>query len=108
MPQNVKKWQNDSYTPSKYIGAWQKVFQVYAADFPNQCVSLAIGYGLKINDEGKIDPRENMRTTQAIIGQAMGLLGRRFLLENDDLHAGPEQHPVTDFVMSYSGPVLSH
>jgi Beta-galactosidase len=106
-PQDMKKWQNDSYSPRKYIGAWQKVFQVYAADFPNQCVSLSVGYGLRINDQGKIDPRENMRTTQAIIDQAMGLLGRRFLLENNDLHAGPEQHPVTDLVMSYSGRIIT-
>jgi hypothetical protein len=25
--------------PLKYIAAWQKTFQVYAADFPNQYVS---------------------------------------------------------------------
>jgi hypothetical protein len=40
-PQDHKKWLNDSYTPSKYTGAWQKVFRVYAAYFPNQYVSLA-------------------------------------------------------------------
>ena len=51
-PQDLKKWQNDSYTPSKYIGAWQKVFQVYAADFPNLYVSLAVGNGLNINEVG--------------------------------------------------------
>jgi hypothetical protein len=104
-PQDLKKWQNDSYTPSKYIGAWQKVFQVYAADFPNLYVSLAVGNGLNINEQGKIDPRENMRTRQAIIDQAMGLLGRRFLLENHDLHAGPNRQAATSFVMSYSGRV---
>lgn len=27
-PQDLKTWQNDSYTPRKYIGACQKVFQV--------------------------------------------------------------------------------
>lgn len=26
LPRNVKKWRNASYTPSKYIGAWRKVF----------------------------------------------------------------------------------
>ena len=86
-----KKWQNNSYTPSKYIEAWQKVFQVYAADFPNQYVSLSVGNGLNINDQGKIAPGEGMRTRQTIIDQAMGLLGRRFVLENNDLHAGPKQ-----------------
>jgi hypothetical protein len=107
LPREPKKWQNDSYTPRKYIGAWQKVFQVYAADFPNQSISLAVGEGLNINDQGKIGPGEGMRTRQTIIDQAMGLLGQRFLLENHDLHAGPEQQPATNFVMSYSGRIIT-
>ena len=51
---------------------------------------------------------EGMRTRQTIIDQAMGLLGRRFVLQNSDLHAGPEnQQPATDFVMSYSGRIIT-
>ena len=108
LPRSAKKWQNDSYRSSKYIGAWQKVFQVYAADFPNQSVSLAVGNALNINDRGKIAPGEGMRTRQTIINQAMDLLGRRFLLENHDLHAGAKnQQPATPFVMSYSGRVIT-
>jgi hypothetical protein len=108
LPRGAKKWQNDSYTSSKYIGAWQKVFQVYAADFPNQSVSLAVGNALNINDRGKNAPGEGMRTRQTIINQAMDLLGRRFLLENHDLHAGPKnQQPATPFVMSYSGRIIT-
>jgi hypothetical protein len=106
-PEDIAKWRNDSYTPRKYIEAWHKVFQVYAADFPDQYVSLAVGDGLNINEQGNIDPREGIRTRQAIIDQAMGLLGRRFLLENHDLHAGPNRQPATSFVMSYSGPVTT-
>ena len=102
-PEDLKKWQSDSYTPSKYLGAWQEIFRVYAADFPNQYISLSMGYGLNINDQGKIDPREHKRTRRAAIDQAIGLLGRRFALQNSDLHAGPGQHPVTGLVMSYSG-----
>lgn len=45
-------------TPRKYIEAWQKVLQVFAADFPNQYVSLSLGFGLNINDRGKLDARE--------------------------------------------------
>jgi hypothetical protein len=108
LPRNPKKWQGDSYTPSKYIEAYQKVFQVYAADFPNQFISLAVGNGLNINDQGKIHPREGMRTRQTIIDQAVHLLGRRFVLENHDLHAGPEhQQDATPFVMSYSGRTIT-
>lgn len=108
LPRDPKKWQNESYTPSKYIGAWQKVFQAYAADFPNQFISLSVGNGLNINDQGKIAPGEGMRTRQTIIDQAMGLLGRRFVLENHDLHGGPNnQSPATPFVMSYSGRTIT-
>jgi hypothetical protein len=38
-PQDIRIWQNEGHTPLKYIAAWQKTFQVYAADFPNQYVS---------------------------------------------------------------------
>jgi hypothetical protein len=106
-PRDLKIWQNDFYTPRKYKEAWQKVFQAYAADFPNQCISLVVGTGLSINDQGKFAPGEGERTRQAIIDQAMHLLGRRFLLENCDLHAGPNLHPPTAFVMSYSGRIIT-
>jgi hypothetical protein len=106
-PKDLKTWQNDSYTPRKYIEAWQEVFQAYAADFPNQFISLAVGNALNINDRGRITPGEGARTRQTIIDQAMRLLGRRFLLENCDLHAGPNQQPPTGFVMSYSGRVIT-
>jgi hypothetical protein len=108
LPKNLKTWQKDSYTPRKHIQAYRKVFQVYAADFPNQFISLALGKGLNINDQGKITPGEGARTRQTIINQATGLLGRRFVLESNDLHAGPKnQLPVTSFVMSYSGRIIT-
>lgn len=107
-PRQLKTWQEDSYTPRKHIEAYRKVFQVYAADFPNQYVCLALGKGLNINDQGKITPGEGARTRQTIINQAMRLLGRRFVLESCDLHAGPKhQLPVTNFVMSYSGRIIT-
>ena len=108
LPKDLKKWQRDAYTPRRYIDAWQKVFQVYAADFPNQYVSLSVGNGINIDDQGKIDRNEHSRTRQKVIDQAIGLLGRRFVLQNSDLHAGPEdQHLVTEFVMSYSGRIIT-
>jgi hypothetical protein len=106
-PEDMKKWRNDSYTPRKFIEAWQKVLQFYAADFPNQYISLAVGDGINMNEQGKIDPREGMHTRQVIIDQAMSLLGHRFLLENHDLHAGPNRQAATPFVMSYSGRVIT-
>jgi hypothetical protein len=48
--QDLKTWRSFSYRPSKWTAAWRKVLQVYAADFPNQYVSLSFGGGLPIND----------------------------------------------------------
>jgi hypothetical protein len=106
-PEDVRKWISLGYTPRKYLAAWQKVFQTFAATFPNQYVSLSVGAGLNINDGGKIAPREGQRTRQEAIDQAIGLLGRRFVLQNSDLHAGPDQHPVTELVIIYSGRVIT-
>jgi hypothetical protein len=106
-PEDVETWLKVSYTPRKYIETWQKVLQVFHADFTNQYICLIVGSGLNINDQGKIDPRERARTRKEVIDQATGLLGRRFVLQNSDLHAGPNQHPVTEFVMSYSGRVIT-
>ena len=59
----------------------------------------SVGNGLNINEHGKIERGEAMRTRQRIIDQAMGLLGRRFVLENHDLHAGAKhQSDATSLV----------
>jgi hypothetical protein len=83
---------------------------VYAADFPNQYVSLSMGLGLNINDQGKIAPGERIRTMQAIIDQAGGILGRRFVLQNSNLDGNPRggRGPRgTDFVIGYSGRAIT-
>lgn len=56
-PQDVWIWQRANYTPSKYRAAWRKTFREYAADFPNQYISLSMGSGLNINNQGKLDER---------------------------------------------------
>jgi hypothetical protein len=109
---NLKQWKNDSYTPSKYIAAWRKVFQAYSADFPNQCVSLSVGSGLNINDQGKIDASQHLRTQQAIIDQAIDLLGSRFALQLSDVHAGPGPHSPNsenedELVIGYNGRIIT-
>jgi hypothetical protein len=53
-PPAIQKWLNDSYTPAKYLAAWEEAFHVYADAFPNQCVSLA-GPGLPILEHGRMD-----------------------------------------------------
>lgn len=105
---DLKEWQRDGYTASKFVGAWRKVFEAYAAAFPHQYISLTVGDALNLNEQGRMAPGEGNRVRQAIITQAMDLLGHRFLLENDDLHAGQNhQSPATSFVMSYSGRVTT-
>lgn len=109
-PEDVRTWLNLGYTPRKYIAAWQKTFQVYAADFPNQYVSLSMGFGLNIDDRGKIAPRERKGIRQEIIDEAMGLLGRRFVLQFSNLDgfpgAGPGPRGV-DLVIGYNGRVIT-
>jgi hypothetical protein len=91
-PHALKQWQNDGYRPSKYIAAWQNAFRIYAADFPDQCLSLSLGSGLNINDDGRIDVNEHLRTRQAIVDQGYQLLGDRFALQLSDVHAGAGPH----------------
>ncbi len=106
-PGDISKWQSDGYTPRKYIGAWQKVFQAYATVFPNQFVSLSLGTGLGIDERGKIDHQEVPRTRKAIIEQGMAILGRRFVLQCSDLSAGPVQRTGPDFVIGYSERIIT-
>ncbi len=111
-PEAIRKWQKDSYRPSKYVEAWQTVFQVYAGDFPNQLVSLSHGDGLHINESGRSDPRERLRTAQQVVDVAMHLLGRRFVLQSSDVHAGPGPHVPNsqkedEFVIRYIGHTIT-
>jgi hypothetical protein len=110
---DLKKWQTLGYTTSKYIGAWHKVFNAYVADFPNQYVSLSAGAGqVGINDRGKIQAGGQSATRQAIVDEAISVLGRRFVLQSSNVHAGAGPHSpnsrVDDgFVIDYSGRVIT-
>jgi len=109
-PEDVGPWLNLGYTPRKYIAAWQKTFEVYAADFPNQYISLSMGFGLNIDDRGKIDPGERKRTRQEIIDAAMRQLGRQFVLQFSNLDGFPGAGPgprAVDFVIGYNGSVVT-
>jgi hypothetical protein len=114
--QDLQKWQNDGYTPSLYMGSWRQTFQVYAADFPYQYVSLSVGRAeiLDINDQGKIDHSEHSQTRQALVNEAIDLLGPRFALEMNAVHAGPDPYPqgpnsqaVDQFVIDYNGRIIT-
>ena len=110
--ENIKTWQKDSYRPSKYLGAWQAVFQAYAADFPNQFVSLSQGSGLHLNEEGRLDPHQRLRTIQGVVDEGMRVLGHRFVLQSSDVHAGPGPHVANsekedEFVIGYIGRTIT-
>jgi Beta-galactosidase len=104
-----QKWLADSYTPRKYLGAWDRVFQFYAGHFPNQYVSLS-GPGLPILAAGRKDPDEHIRARREIVERATAILGGRLAIQNSDLHAGVvavEAPDQTDFITSYSGRIVT-
>lgn len=105
--QDLKTWQSFSYRPSKWIAAWRKVLQVYAADFPNQYVSLSFGGGLTINDQGRMDPGERLRTRLAIIDAAEQILGRRFALQSCNLDGVPGHGELDAFLKGYNGRIVT-
>ena len=109
-PEEIQKWKAVGYTPSKYIEAWQKVFEVYAADFPNQYVSLSLGSGVNIDDRSERDARAGKPTKEAIIGEASRILSGRFALQDSNLDGNPEPdrgpHGVP-LVISYNGHIVT-
>jgi len=109
-PEDIPTWLNAGYTPEKYAAAWEKTFRVYAADFPNQYISVSMGFGLDINERGKIAPRERKETRQEIIDEAMSVLGRRFVLQFSNLDGLPGAGPgprAVGFVIGYNGRVIT-
>ncbi len=109
-PEDARKWRDAGYTPDKYEEAWRQVFQAYADDFPNQYVSLSLGFGLSINDRGSQDGRAGKPAKEAIIDEGKRILGRRFALQNSNLDGNPEKergpHGVS-LVISYNGRIIT-
>jgi len=109
-PEDIQKWKAVGYAPNKYIRAWQKVFEVYAADFPNQYVSLSLGSGINIDERSERNVRAGKPTKEAIIGEATRILGRRFALQDSNLDGNPEPdrgpHGVP-LVISYNGSIVT-
>jgi hypothetical protein len=106
----IAKWLSHGYTPARYLAAWQKAFQVYAQDFPDQCISLSAP-GLPLLEGGRvIDAAAHARARQTIIDQAGGVFGKRFALQWSDLHAGHaavEAPDQTSTVIGLSGRLIT-
>ena len=94
-PEDVRTWLSLSYTPRKYLEAWRKTFRTVAADFPNEYISLSLGFGLNINDQGRLDAAARRRTKQEAIDAGMRIVGPRFALQysNLDGNHGPDIGP---------------
>jgi len=109
-PGDVQTWRSVGYSPSRYIAAWQDVFQAYATTFPNQYVSLSLGFGLNIDQRGERDARARKPTKEAIINEGIRVLGRRFALQNSNLDGNPEPshgpHGVP-LVIGYNGRIVT-
>jgi hypothetical protein len=109
-PEDIAVWLNANYTPRKYLAAWRKTFQAYAADFPNQFISVSMGTGLNINNRGQLDARKRKVTRQEVIDEAMAVLGRRFVLQFSNLDGFPGRGPgprAVPFVIDYNGRVVT-
>lgn len=110
-PEAVETWLRSGYTPRKYLDAWQKTFQVFAADFPNQYVSLSLGTGLNINDRGRRDGAARKPTKQAVIDEGISVLGRRFVFQSSNLDGNAVQTVGapggTALVISYNGRIVT-
>jgi len=105
----IQKWLNNSYTPGKYLGAWEETFRVYADSFPNQCVSLAAP-GVPIPGAGPKDRASHLRAKADVIERAIRVFGRRLAIQSNDLHAGHAQVEAfdgTEFINSYSGRIIT-
>jgi hypothetical protein len=109
-PPDIMKWLAHGYTPKRYLDAWDKVFQVYAEDFPNQCISHSAP-GLPLLAQGRvIDAAAHAQARQEIIARAGRLLGNRIAIQWSDLHAGRaavEAPDQTSIVIGYSGRLIT-
>jgi hypothetical protein len=108
-PPAHRQWLGDSYTPAKYLGAWQEAFHFYGSTFPNQCISLAAP-GLPILGPGERGRPAHVRAKHEIVAQAMHVLGDRLAIQSSDLHAGEakvEAPDETDFINGYSGRIIT-
>jgi hypothetical protein len=104
-PDELTQWLADGYTNAKYVAAWLQMSKVYVADFPNQFISLSLGGGLPINDQGQIDYNQELVTRDLVVNTVDGILGPQFTLQDSNLDGNPSTatDPATTFVISYNG-----
>jgi hypothetical protein len=109
-PAAHRQWMADSYTPARYLSAWEDTFRFYAGAFRNQCISLSAP-GLPILGAGPKGRPERMRAKKEIIERAARVVsGNRLAIQSSDLHAGRavvEAPDNTEFLIGYSGRIIT-
>jgi hypothetical protein len=110
-PAENMEWQQQGYTQSEYVTAWQTVFQAYAVDFPQQYISLSGDAGtdsiVDINSAGQ-PAGDDLGTKQEVVDQAIKELGNHFVLQNSSLRANADVHTASiAYVIGYIGRVLT-
>lgn len=106
-PADLRQWQADGYTPDKYVAAWKYVFQAYAADFPNQYISMSLGGGLGIGENGVAVAGQFARNRQSLVDQAIAILGQRFAIQFSNLDGTKKAQDGLSFVIGYNGRVVT-
>ena len=106
---DLSEWLTDGYTNAKYIAAWQAMSEVYAANFPDQYLSLSAGKCLPINDKGEIDHNQPVITEQDVVDAVDANLQSQFTLQNSNLdgNASTATDPETLLVLSYIGDAVT-
>jgi hypothetical protein len=76
-PPAHQRWLAHSYTPAKYLGAWEQTLHVYAGAFPNQCIAVVAPnlpiLGLRTRNRDR--RQAHLRTKYEIVDRAMRVLG---------------------------------
>jgi hypothetical protein len=102
----IRQWQSLAYTPAKYVAAWRQTFQEYSSLFPRQYVSLALYPGLPIDDQGKSDNSERIKTRQAVIDEGLRFRDQ-FALQTSGLDGVRQEDLAYDLVTSLHGQVVT-
>jgi hypothetical protein len=108
-PPAHQQWLKDSYTPERYLAAWEDTLHFYAGAFPHQCISLAAP-GVPILERGERGRPAHERARHEVVARATRILGNRLAIQSSDLHAGiarVEAPDQTGFITSYSGRILT-
>jgi hypothetical protein len=108
-PSDLRQWQADGYTPTRYLNAWKRVLAEYAADFPAQYLSIAGVGGLPIDEAGRINRPAHTTTLQAQTDSAIAILGDRLVLQYNNLDGttNPDGQGGLAFITNYIGKTVT-